>query len=162
MQTAIMLVLLLSGLSLAAFGLYLRQQNRTGQPPEIRPARVSRTDPHGQHRIIERTVFLALELARVDGSIAEEEILAIEEGLSGGVVSMAPDEAERMVHNVLRTTIRQAQLPEVLAEIAHHADTEHRDWVVRLLDSVAASDGRVNPDESAFMSHVYAELGHAK
>ena len=153
--------MVLIGVGAAGVGFFLMRSSGGAKEPLTRPAQVEQTDNHGRQRIIDRWIYLALELARVDGAIGEAEIAAIEGALARGVVGMPADEAQRQVHNALRATIRQAQIGAALDEIVRHADGEYRKWVMDELDAVAAADEAVNRDEEVFLDRVRRELGLA-
>ena len=156
-----LILAVIGGLAVAAVGAWLLRRSREPLALPERPARVEQTSAHGKQLIIERWIFLALELCRVDGAIDETEIVALEHALQDPTIGLAPEEAAQTVHNALRATIREASIVIAADEIAREADDAHRDWVVRALESVAAADGRVNRDEKVFLQRVKQALGVA-
>lgn len=156
MSPTLLALVVVVGVLLAGVGYWLVQSSGAGA--DERPPIVAQTDAHGRSRIIDRYVYLALELCRIDGAIDETEIAAIEAGLTEGLVGMPREDASRMVHQALRATIRQAQVATALEEVAKHADREHRDWVLAKLTAIADADGTVNPEEKRFLDRVRAAL----
>ena len=152
--------LVVGGLAVAAFGLWLmRNAESQNVKPLVRPVVVDKTDARGRDLVIDRWIFLALELCRVDGAIDESEIAAIERNLGDSVIGLDPDAAAAAVHRALRATIREANMAIALGEIAVHADREHRAFVVRTLKDIASADGKISRDEQLFLDQVQQELG---
>lgn len=160
MGTLELVLMVLLGGVVAAAGVWIMRSTRgTAPEPLARPQPIAHTDAHGQARIVERYVYLALELARVDGAIVDTEIAAIETSMGEPPVEVVREDAARRVHNALRATIRQPQVGAALQEIARHADTPHRQWVLRALEAVARADGTINREEDLFLDRVRQELG---
>jgi len=152
---------IVGGLLMAAVGFLLFGWSRQRVDMPARPPQVEKTSRHGRELIIERWIFLALELSRADGAIHETEIGAIERSLCDPVIGMSPSEAADTVHKALRATIREASIVIAADEIAREADAEHRDFVLRSLGEIAAADGATNRDEKVFLQRVAQALGQA-
>lgn len=159
MDPTVLMIVVAIGIGAAGLGVLLMRSAGGTKEPLVRPPEVEQTDPHGRQRIIDRWVYLALELSRVDGAIGETEIAAIEKALVEGAASVPQEEAQRIVHQALRATIRQAQIGAALDEIGKHADATYRRWVMDELLAVAAADGEINRDEELFLDRVRSELG---
>ncbi len=160
MWVAVLVLSILVGIAVIVAGGALMVQSRSTPPskPAI-PAAQAETDAEGRKRIVERAVYLALELARVDGAIAEAEMSAIEDHLAKNIVDMDRGEAEAIVHQVLRATIRQTEASFAIREILELADDPHRKFVVEMLRSVALADGDINEAERHFAVPIAEKLG---
>jgi uncharacterized tellurite resistance protein B-like protein len=110
-------------------------------------------------RIIDLSVYLALELSRVDGAIVDSEIKAIEDQLMAGLGDRTRAEAEEIVRRVLKRTISLAQDSGAVDEISRLADLAHRTFLVEMLAAVASADGDVNDDERTFAEPIASRLG---
>ena len=117
------------------------------------------TDALGRKKIVERAVYLALELARVDGAITDTEMKAIEDHLSENIVDVDAAAAELIVNRILRSTIRAGEWNDAVNEILIFADTPHRKFVVELLERVAFADGGVNESERSYATPIAERLG---
>lgn len=163
MSVAIVVLSIVVGIAVVVAGGALMMRSREvvepePPPPEL-PEPVVQTDEAGRKRIVERAVYLALELARVDGAIADTEMQAIEDHLARNIVDMDSRQAEMVVRQILRATIRQTEASFAVQEILELADDEHRKFVVELLAFVAAADGTVNDAERAFAEPIAHKLG---
>jgi uncharacterized membrane protein YebE (DUF533 family) len=153
-------IVIAGGALAVGLGLWLMHRSNAETIGSVeRFARVEKTDARGRELIIERWMYLALELCRVDGAIDETEIAAIERSLHDPVIGMDPKPAAQAVHNALRATIGEASLTIALDEISQYADEEYRDFVVRTLEAIASADGTVNLDERLFLDRVRQRLG---
>lgn len=159
MDTVLLVVVIVLGLAAATAGYRLMRSSGGGKARLERPPIVEHTDAHGRLRIIDRWVYLALELCRVDGAIDETEIAAVEKSLTDAVIGLHPEEATKLVDQALRATIRQSQVGSAIEEIGKHADAVHRAWVVEGLQAVALADSQLNREEELFLTRVRQELG---
>ena len=98
-------ILVGSGLLAALVGTALvRRSKRRARRVRARPEPRDVMTRSGREIVVERWLFLALELCRVDGAIEEREIGAIENALTDPVIGKDRQAAERTVHGALRAT----------------------------------------------------------
>lgn len=142
------LVLLVASLALTAIGVVAMLAAR--RAPEAPPA-------DAPERVRAAWLEIAIELCRIDGSISDTEIAAIEQALVQG--GLAPDQARRAVSEALRREIGASRLGEHLREIARLAEPGRRAECLAALGEVAASDGEVSRDERALLERAREVLG---
>lgn len=143
----------------AAGAVLLSRRRRPSRPavPVIVVGPIT-TDPGTRAQILERAVFLSLELARVDGAVGAEELATIEQFLKThlGPNSEKPSE---IVSRVLRGTVYDEALAANVNEIRRLADDPHRELVLKMLHEVAVSDGPLVEAETAFLARARSRLG---
>jgi len=106
-----------------------------------------------------QAVLLAVEMARADGHVADEETEAIRQFILRNVTGADDAFADRVLRGGLGTSPGHDAVQDAIETIRAISSEEQLRLVLQLLVHVAQADGTVRPTEAAFMQQVGTRLG---
>jgi uncharacterized tellurite resistance protein B-like protein len=172
MDLLILVVLALIG-ALAAGGAYWAWSSRE-EPAREPPSRAWKGDtvtpvilgprnraPERVAReyVVTQGALLAMNMARADGQITDEERAAIRQFLLEHVTNHDAAQAQRALEQAESEVLDPAKLEAAIDALRAISSTDQRKVLVELLVHVAQADGVIKPEELAFMKRVGSALG---
>ena len=172
MNPAIVLVvaLLASCAILAGLVFLIRERTAFEDPPSKRwqHDRITPLALGPRNRVAERVargpvltqaVLVAVEMARADGHMDPEEKDAIRAFILNNVTNADDGFADSVMKEGLAREHSKEEVEKAIETIRAVGSEEQRRLIVQLLAHVAGVDGRISPEEEAFMEQVGGKFG---
>jgi DnaJ like chaperone protein len=120
--------------------------------------RYARSQTEAHNRFVEVLIALLVRLAEVDGPINRGEVSAIRKFFQQSLGYR--DERLLWVRDLIKASRRSSEPVEALcARIRSRYGFQERFIVIQVLARVAEADGRLSPEETAFIERVAIEIG---